>query len=35
VPTPSLPDLEHARKILAIPQPANPSQQAKNLLDRP
>ncbi|HEY0988589.1 MAG TPA: IS110 family transposase [Kofleriaceae bacterium] len=34
VPTPSLPDLEHARKIVAIPQPANPSQQAKNLLDR-
>ena len=34
VPTPSLPDLDHPRKILAIPQPINPSQQVKNLLDR-
>jgi transposase len=34
VPTPSVPDLDHARKILAISPPANPSQQAKNLLDR-
>lgn len=34
VPTPSLPDLDHARNILAIPEPTNPSQQAKNLLDR-
>lgn len=34
VPTPSLPDLDHARKILAISPPANPSPQAKNLLDR-
>lgn len=34
VPTPSLPDLDHARKTLAISPPANPSQQSKNLLDR-
>jgi len=34
VPTPSLPDLDHERKLLAISQPATPSQQVKNLLDR-
>lgn len=34
VPTPCLPDLDHARKTLAISPPANPSPQAKNLLDR-
>jgi transposase len=34
VPTPSVPDLDHARKVLAIPPPNHPSLQVKNLLDR-